>query len=181
MFYFKGNYMDPTCSKLTDKQKEALYKVNMDNSYGLVIKKDFATEKELLSKKAFDIAEHTSLQPAKKAYKDVLEFAGASYRRDAVDQRIVEETLKGRYTYEGSHESTNGMIDQPSDVGGWPEYKSETALADTDGDGIPDEWEKKHNLNPNDPSDGAKYTLSPEYTNLEMYMNSLVNHLYPKK
>ena len=75
--------MDPTCPKLTDKQKEALYKVNMDNSYGLVIKKDFATEKEVLSKKAFDIAEHTSLQPAKKAYKDVLEFAGASYRRDA--------------------------------------------------------------------------------------------------
>ena len=33
VFYFKGNYMDPTCSKLTDKQKEALYKVNMDNSY----------------------------------------------------------------------------------------------------------------------------------------------------
>ena len=181
VFYFKGNYMDPTCPKLTDKQKEALYKVNMDNSYGLVIKKDFATEKEVLSKKAFDIAEHTSLQPAKKAYKDVLEFAGASYRRDAIDQRIVDETLKGTYTYEGSHGSTNGMIDQPSDVGGWPEYKSETALVDTDGDGIPDEWEKKHNLNPNDPSDGAKYTLSPEYTNLEIYMNSLVNHLYPKK
>ena len=181
VFYFKGNYMDPTCPKLTDKQKEALYKVNMDNSYGLVIKKDFATEKEVLSKKAFDIAENTSLQPAKKAYKDVLEFAGASYRRDAIDQRIVDETLKGTYTYEGSHGSTNGMIDQPSDVGGWPEYKSETALVDTDGDGIPDEWEKKHNLNPNDPSDGAKYTLSPEYTNLEMYMNSLVNHLYPKK
>ena len=181
VFYFKGNYMDPTCPKLTDKQKEALYKVNMDNSYGLVIKKDFATEKEVLSKKACDIAEHTSLQPAKKAYKDVLEFAGASYRRDAIDQRIVDETLKGTYTYEGSHGSTNGMIDQPSDVGGWPEYKSETALVDTDGDGIPDEWEKKHNLNPNDPSDGAKYTLSPEYTNLEIYMNSLVNHLYPKK
>lgn len=181
VFYFKGNYMDPTCPKLTDKQKEALYKVNMDNSYGLVIKKDFATEKEVLSKKAFDIVEHTSLQPAKKAYKDVLEFAGASYRRDAIDQRIVDETLKGTYTYEGSHGSTNGMIDQPSDVGGWPEYKSETALVDTDGDGIPDEWEKEHNLNPNDPSDGAKYTLSPEYTNLEIYMNSLVNHLYPKK
>ncbi|MBD3590502.1 pectate lyase [Bacteroides sp. GM023] len=181
VFYFNGNYMDPTCSKLTDKQKEALYKVNMDNSYGLVIKKDFATEKEVLSKKAFDIAEHISLQPAKKAYKDVLQFAGASYRRDAVDQRIVEETRKGTYTYEGSHGSTNGMVDQPSDVGGWPEYKSEPALTDTDGDGIPDEWEKKHNLNPNDPSDGAKYTLSPEYTNLEMYMNSLVNHLYPKK
>lgn len=179
VFYFKGNYMDPTCPKLNDKQKEALYKVNMDNSYGLVIKKEFAPEDEVLSKKPFDIAEHTSLQSAKKAYKDVLQFAGASYRRDVVDQRIVEETKKGTYTYEGSHGSTNGMIDQPSDVGGWPEYKPETTPIDTDGDGMPDEWEKKNNLNPNDASDGAKYTLSPEYTNLEVYMNGLVNHLFP--
>ena len=123
IFYFNGNYMDPTCSKLTDKQKEALYKVNRDNAYGLVIKNDFAPEKKLLSSKAFNIAERTSLQSAKKAYKDVLEYAGASYRRDIIDKRIVEETRKGNYTYEGSHGSTNGMIDQPSDVGGWPEYK----------------------------------------------------------
>ena len=103
--------MDATCPSLTDKQKEALYKVNMDNTFGLIVKNDFAPEKNLLSKKAFDIAEHTSLQPAKKAYKDVLQFAGASHRRDAVDQRIVEETRKGNYTYEGSHGSTNGMVD----------------------------------------------------------------------
>lgn len=119
------------------------------------------------------------MQPVKKAYKDVLQFAGASHRRDAVDQRIVEETRKGNYTYEGSHGSTNGMVDQPIDVGGWPEYKSEPAPTDSDGDGIPDEWEKKHNLNPNDPSDGAQYSLSKEYTNLEVYLNELVNHLYP--
>ena len=42
-----------------------------------------------------------------------------------------------------------------------------------------DEWEKKYNLNPNDPSDGAQYGLSKEYTNLEVYLNELVNHLYP--
>lgn len=181
IFYFNGNYMDPTCSKLTDKQKEALYKVNRDNAYGLVIKKDFAPEKKLLSSKAFNIAERTSLQSAKKAYKDVLEYAGASYRRDIIDKRIVEETRKGNYTYEGSHGSTNGMIDQPSDVGGWPEYKSEVTLVDTDGDGMPDEWENKNNLDPNDPADGTKYSLSPEYTNLEVYMNNLVNHLFPTK
>ena len=136
---------------------------------------------KLLSSKAFNIAERTSLQSAKKAYKDVLEYAGASYRRDIIDKRIVEETRKGNYTYEGSHGSTNGMIDQPSDVGGWPEYKSEVTLVDTDGDGMPDEWEKKNNLDPNDPADGTKYSLSPEYTNLEVYMNNLVNHLFPTK
>jgi len=147
----------------------------------MVIKEQFATEKDILSKKAFDIAEHTTLQPAKKAYKDVLLLAGASYARDIIDQRIVSETSKGTYTYEGSHGSTNGMIDQPSDVGGWPEYKSTSSPIDTDGDGIPDEWEKKNNLDPNDSSDGVKYTLNPEYTNLEVYMNSLVNHLFPEK
>ena len=42
----------------------------MDNTFGLIVKNDFAPEKNLLSKKAFDIAEHTSLQPAKKAYKE---------------------------------------------------------------------------------------------------------------
>ena len=44
-----------------------------------------------------------------------------------------------------------------------------------------DEWEKKNNLDPNDPADGTKYSLSPEYTNLEVYMNNLVNHLFPTK
>lgn len=179
VFHFKGNFMDATCFNLTDKQKEKLYKVNMDNAFGLVIKKDFAPEKEMLSKKAFDIAEHTSLQPAKKAYEDVLQFAGASHRRDAIDQRIVEETRKGNYTYQGSHGSTNGMIDQPSDVGGWPTYRSATAVTDTDGDGMPDEWETKNNLNPNDPSDGGIYGMNKNYTNLEVYLNELVNHLYP--
>ena len=27
----------------------------------------------------------------------------------------------------------------------------------------------------------GKYSLSPEYTNLEVYMNNLVNHLFPTK
>ncbi len=48
---FKGNFMDATCPSLTDKQKEALYKVNMDNTFGLIVKNDFAPEKNLLSKK----------------------------------------------------------------------------------------------------------------------------------
>lgn len=45
---------------------------------------------------------------------------------------------------------------------------------DTDHDGIPDAWEKEHGLNPSDPSDGNKTTLSKVgYTNLEMYLNEL--------
>ncbi|MDO4162951.1 MAG: pectate lyase [Bacteroides sp.] len=175
VFHFKGNYVDATCPKLTDKQKPEIYKIQHDNTFGFIVKKDFAPEKELLSKTPFDIAEHTSLQPARKAYKDVLQYAGASLKRDVIDARIVEETRKGNYTYEGSHGSTNGMIDRPADVGGWPEYKSEPTPLDTDKDGMPDEWEKAHGLNPEDAADGSKYILSPEYTNLEVYLNELVS------
>lgn len=179
VFCFSGNYIDPTCSKLTDKQRQAIMKVNKDNAVGLIIKNQFAPQSELLVQSPFDIAEHVTLQPTWEAYESVLQFAGASYRRDAYDKRIVEETRKGTYTYEGSHGSTNGMIDQPSDVGGWPEYRSDEAPVDSDSDGMPDEWEKAHGLNPHDAADGCSYNLSPDYTNLEVYLNGLVQHLYP--
>jgi hypothetical protein len=39
---------------------------------------------------------------------------------------------------------------------------------------MPDSWEKTNRLNPNDPSDAATSTLHPSYSNIEMYINSLV-------
>lgn len=46
-----------------------------------------------------------------------------------------------------------------------------TPLVDTDGDGMPDEWEKANGLNPNDASDGIKDNDKDGYTNLEEYLN----------
>ena len=63
-----------------------------------------------------------------------------------------------------------GIILAPADVGGWPEYRG-TADSDTDGDGMPDWWEKKHGLDPNDPSDAAQDRDGDGYTNLEEYLN----------
>lgn len=82
-------------------------------------------------------------------------------------------------------ENAPGLIDLPADVkpegstGAWPELSNggvtADELRDTDGDGIPDTWETAHGLNPKDASDGVTTTLSKEgYTNLEVYMNSLV-------
>jgi hypothetical protein len=41
---------------------------------------------------------------------------------------------------------------------------------------MPDEWEKKNGLNPHEASDASGYKLSKNYTNIEMYINSLVHN-----
>ena len=179
VFHFEGNYIDPTCDRLSEKKRKSVMAVNQDNAAGLVVKDEFAPKSELLSAAAFDIAEHTTLQPTWDAYESVLLHAGASLRRDKHDARIVDEVRRGTYTYEGSHGSTLGMIDQPSDVGGWGEYRQTAAPADTDGDGMPDAWEQAHGLNPADSADGATYNLDPHYTNLEVYLNELAAGTFP--
>jgi hypothetical protein len=117
-------------------------------------------------------------ETAEDAFKSVLRSSGASHRRDAVDKRIVDETRTGQEqfgtTFSGGKK---GIIDSPEDVGGWPVLKQEKVPADSDNDGIPDEWETSNGLNPNDSSDGNAITLDKNYTNLEVYLNSLVEHI----
>ncbi|TXK49140.1 pectate lyase [Pontibacter qinzhouensis] len=110
-------------------------------------------------------------QDAANAYELVLQQAGASYRRDAVDTRVIAFV---RANNPAGGQKKNGIIDSQNDVGGWPELKSAPAPADADKDGIPDEWEKKHKLNPNNAADAAQNTLHKHYTNIEVYLNSLV-------
>ena len=120
-------------------------------------------------------------QTAEEAYHAVLAKAGASLNRDSIDARIMEEVRGGYATYEGAaYKKDNrvsdsakktGIIDTPADVGGWPELKASPALADSDGDGMPDEWEKKHGLNLNDATDNAQDKDSDGYTNIEEYLN----------
>lgn len=117
-------------------------------------------------------------QSAEEAYETVLSKAGCSLHRDIVDTRIVEEVREGKYTYTGSNGSKNGLIDTQSDVGGWPDLKSLEPLADTDEDGMPDEWESAHGLDPIKYSDSKEKSLDKNYTNLEVYLNSLVADLY---
>jgi hypothetical protein len=120
----------------------------------------------------------TNEQTAEEAYETVLAKAGCSLHRDAIDMRIVEEVRNGTYTYKGSNGSTNGLIDSPSDVGGYPTLNSTEAPKDTDRDGMPDEWEIANGLDQGASSDSKLYTLDKKYTNLEVYINGLVRDLY---
>jgi len=117
-------------------------------------------------------------QTAEEAFETVLAKAGCSHKRDAIDTRIVEEVRQGKYTYKGSNGSTGGLIDTQGDVGGWPQLNEGEALTDTDEDGMPDDWEKEKGLDPKKYGDCKEYTLSKSYTNLEVYLNSLVEDLY---
>lgn len=99
------------------------------------------------------------------AYTNVLAGAGASNVRDEVDARVINDVKKG----------TGSLINHEKEVGAWPEYRTYNVKADSDQDGMPDEWEKKARLNPEDPSDRNKYQNGNKYTNLEIYLNSLVN------
>jgi len=102
---------------------------------------------------------------AKEAYQDVLGRGGATLpRRDAVDRRTVEEVTSGK----------GHILNSQAEVGGWPDLQSAAAPRDTDGDGMPDEWERQHGLNPNDAADGPKVGNTGGYTNVEEYLNGLV-------
>ena len=123
----------------------------------------------------------TTTHTAEKAYEKVLAYAGASLSRDSYDAFIVDETRNGLATYTGSG-NHKGIIDsqednKPAGAGddwsAWPTLNSTTAPTDTDGDGMPDEWEKANGLNANDAKDGA-VKGNDGYTNLERYLNSLV-------
>lgn len=112
------------------------------------------------------------------AYETVLSKAGCSLERDAIDQRISTEVREGKCTYKGSKSGLPGLIDSQEDVGGWPELSAGEKVADTDRDGMPDEWEKKYGLDPNSSKDQRLVSLVTGYTNLEVYLCDIVKHLY---
>jgi len=67
----------------------------------------------------------------------------------------------------------DGIITDPRQMGGYPEYRSWKPWKDSDGDGMPNEWEKAKGLNPNDPADANKDCTGDGYTNIEKYINNI--------
>lgn len=161
IWYINGNYMEG--------QKQ----VSEDNwNLGVQIIKDSDKQKIKVDKPFDFLIEKTD--SASVAYLKVLLDAGCRKpKMDPIDLRIINEVKTGTATYGGSWGVKSGIIDSQNDVGGWPILKSENAPIDTDHDGMPDEWEVQNRLNPKDSSDGSSYTLYKEYTNLEVYLNSM--------
>jgi hypothetical protein len=130
-----------------------------------------------------------SIMPAQDAYEFVLSHAGATLpKRDPVDMRIIEQVrtnqidlskyVKIDTLYQFHHRRLDkdsyrlGIITDIAQVGGYPEYRGEPRM-DSDNDGMPDAWEKKVGLNPDDASDAVKDMNGDGYTNIEKYINGI--------
>ena len=138
----------------------------------------------------FPMAQVTII-PTKQAYDFVLDNVGCFLpKRDPVDTRIIKEVRTGIIVYVEGTDNSNGkqwvkhrlpdssykkgIITDISQVGGYPEYKGKP-YKDSDNDGIPDDYEIKHGLDPHNPADAAMPAKNGGgYTNIEVYLNSLV-------
>ncbi|MDR2129908.1 MAG: pectate lyase [Odoribacteraceae bacterium] len=99
----------------------------------------------------------------------IVKYAGCTVpARDQVDQHVIDELLshgkKGKLIHSEKELPTKG----PGTI------RNGNPKKDTDRDGMPDEWEELHGLNPADPADANGYIVSDIYSNIEMYLNSLV-------
>lgn len=132
------------------------------------------------------------------AYERVLTYVGASNYRDKIDELIVHDVRNkkasctgdaGQWTtLRGYSQNKKGYINKPEDVCEALQVSDpynvlkevgEMDMIDTDGDGIPDYWEEEFGLNPRIKADGNEKTVDKngQYTNLEMYLNSLVHDI----
>lgn len=162
-WYVDGNYVD----EATDVTKNNTLGVHMGSGGTEDDKKSALVSKEFT-------AEAIYLQTAEEAYISVLDNVGASFRRDTLDQRIIKNVrdrtgkiidVQGGHPHATPYELT---------VNAWPFLKSLPAPVDSDADGIPDEWEKNNGLNPADASDAPVIAIHKYYTNIEVYINSIL-------
>jgi hypothetical protein len=149
-WYLKGNIMDGSPD------------ITADNSKGIM--PEDPTDFVILDSPII-LPGTINTTDAKTAYEQVLLKSGSTYpKRDSVDARILNDvrTGKGRF------------VNLEREVGGYPEYATTPAPADSDHDGMPDAWETAHKLNPKDAKDG-EIIGKDGYSNLEKYLNSLVD------
>ncbi|QES90944.1 polysaccharide lyase [Rhizosphaericola mali] len=167
---------------------EKVTKDNWDGGVQPDVKKDLPLVLQNIKvNQPFSLAKFKVLS-AEKSFDYVLKNAGAFLPvRDAVDQRVVETVKTGKISYvENAPEYLphyikrrlpidsykKGIIYDVRQVGGYPDYNG-TPYKDSDNDGIPDDYEKKHGLNPNNSKDAGIISKNG-YSNIENYLNSLV-------
>ena len=199
-YFIEGNVVDGTDSyavnATNDNWTHGVYN-QFSSGYGTVSEEDKVAMK---MDTPFEVGTIIT-QTAQVAYEKVLSYAGASFKRDSHDERIVKETRTGTAEFQGKSiyngygsnypgsdvdwksvgYPKQGIIDSQSDLkpagadsdwSAWPTLASGTAITDSNRDGIPDGW-----LEANYPDKTATDTNAEGYTYLEVYLNGLVEEI----
>ncbi len=162
-WYVDGNYV------------EGFNDVSRNNATGVTLSNDAVPgdkEATLITKPLPAVA--LPEQSAKDAFRYSLFWSGASFKRDTLDARIVNDIengtghlidVQGGYPHGTTYEKT---------IAAWPYLKQVLPAADADADGIPDAWERAHGLSANNAADATQMKDNTHYTHLEWYANSLL-------
>lgn len=188
-FYVAGNLNDEHPEVTSDNWTYGIYnQISNESNDNLYTE----TTKDTIKLSAPMKFIHTTTHTAEQAYTKVLKYAGCCISRDWIDTLMIHDTFyrtasytgtSGKFT--GDKANNPGIIDSQDDNkpanadsswSPWPTLKSTAAKTDTDGDGMPDEYETAKGLNPKDAIDG-KTQNSEGYTNLELYLNSIVENI----
>ena len=129
---------------------------------------------------------YVETQSAYAAYKRILSDVGCNQPLDEHDERVIQETLAGTYTYTGlgDYGGDPGLPNSQTDVGGWDDYPLVERAADwdRDGDGLPDWWEELAGLNVHSAADDFSDTHADAdgdgYTQMDDFLNWLAQPNY---
>jgi pectate lyase len=138
------------------------YELNHDGSTHVVDEDQYA------AKRPFSAPE-VSTDPVPRLLDKVLNTVGASKPfRDQIDLRIIKSVRE------------NSGTTKISGLGPWPDLQTGAPppSSDSDHDGMPDEWEKAHGLDLQNPDDG-KSIAKNGYSNVENYLNELAGDQIP--
>lgn len=166
---FEDNELLPAKHQLTEKElRSGKGDLTREQRESLAVKTRSQVLNEVRAAEPYPHA-YLTMQSAEEAYEFVLREAGATLpKRDSVDQRVVEMVRSGQVGYtEGK-----GIITDIEQVGGYPEYQGKP-YPDADDDGMPDDWEREHNLNPEDASDAVGDMNGDGYTHIEDFLYRL--------
>lgn len=168
--YFSGNYFDGLPEEYNKDNYTAMDYKSSGLGFGAVNNYKSTTREDFEVFERFDAGKYklTEIQSAKDAYESCLKQSGCSLVRDKVDERFIKTII----------DNTGRLIDSQNEVGGWDLYASVSRPANWDGDqdGMPDEWEVKMGLDPNDGSDGNADLNKDGFTNLEAYLNGILEN-----
>ncbi|CAE6490863.1 unnamed protein product, partial [Rhizoctonia solani] len=151
--YVQRNYYDPNRNGVLDGWELSQ---STDNYSGV----DFRA-------KRYDYPTVKTLLAPLDAYAKVIAGVGASKSRDNVDTQLINQVKSlGKSGALISDETVSPWSSGGPIAGG-------TAPKDTDGDGMPDDWEIANGLDPN-VNDAMQDKNGDGYANIENYINSLV-------